>query len=98
MKFSSTLLVAGALAFSATSTAWAQTADQSTTAATPAPQAKKTRDPNEIVCQKIEDISSRIATKRVCMTRSQWAEQQRQDRLDLDKAQIQRPCNASGGC
>ena len=98
MKFSSTLLVAGALAFSTTSTAWAQTADQSTTAATPAPQAKKTRDPNEIVCQKVAEIGSRLATKRVCMTRAEWAQQQQDSRMATDKVQILRPCGQGSGC
>lgn len=96
MKLSSTMLVTAALAFSATSTAWAQASDQSTAA--PAPQAKKARDPNQIVCEKIEVAGSRLATKRVCMTRAEWAEQQRQDRMDTDKAQMQRPCTSTTGC
>jgi invasion protein IalB len=94
MKLSSMMLVTAALAFTA-GTAWAQTSDQST----PAPsQAKKTKDPNEIVCQKIEEIGSRLATKRVCMTRAEWAERQRLDRMDTDRAQIQRGCNQGSGC
>jgi invasion protein IalB len=96
MKLSSIMLVTGALAFSATGTAWAQTSGQSTAA--PAPQAKKGRDPNEIVCQKIEVLGSRLATKRVCQTRAEWAEQQRQDRMDTERAQTQRPCGQASGC
>lgn len=96
MKLRSIMLVSAALAFSAgTTAAWAQSADQSTT---PAPQAKKAHDPNEVVCQKIEEIGSRLATKRVCMTRAEWAEQQRQDRMDTDKAQVLRPCQQGSGC
>jgi hypothetical protein len=52
---------------------------------------KKTRDPNEVICEKQQEIGSRLASKRVCMTRSQWQEQRRLDRQDLDKAQMQRP-------
>ncbi|HET6536361.1 MAG TPA: hypothetical protein VFG41_09275 [Sphingomicrobium sp.] len=52
---------------------------------------KKTPDPNEVVCEKQQEIGSRIATKRVCLTRSQWDEQRRLDRQDIDKAQVQRP-------
>jgi len=90
------MLVTATLAFGATSTAWAQTTDQTTAA--PASQAKKAHDPNEIVCQKIEVIGSRLATKRVCQTRAEWAEQQRQSRMDTEKAQMQRGCNQGSGC
>jgi hypothetical protein len=57
-----------------------------TAASTAAPAA----DPNEIICQKIEQLGSRIAKKRVCMTRAEWADQQLQDRQAIEKAQIQR--------
>lgn len=53
--------------------------------------AKKAPDPNEVVCEKQHEIGSRIVTKRVCMTRSEWDEQRRLDRQDIDKAQVQRP-------
>lgn len=56
------------------------------------PAASKTPDPNEVVCEKEQDSSSRIATKRVCMTRAQWAEQRRLNRQDIEKIQVQRPC------
>lgn len=53
--------------------------------------AKKTPDPNEVVCEKQRDTSSRLVMHKVCMTRSQWAEQRRLDRQEIEKAQIQRP-------
>ncbi len=43
---------------------------------------KKKTDPNEVVCEKQSVIGSRLATKKVCLTRSQWAEQ-RQSNHDL---------------
>jgi hypothetical protein len=46
------------------------------------PTAKKKADPNEVVCEKQTVLGSRLATKRVCLTRSQWAEQ-RQGNHDL---------------
>jgi hypothetical protein len=95
MKLSSIMLVSAALAFSATSAAWAQTSDQSTA---PAPQAKKATDPNQIVCEKIEVVGSRLAVKKVCMTRAEWAEQQRNDRQEVERAQTQRGCNQGSGC
>ncbi len=48
---------------------------------------KNVRDPNEVVCEKIEVIGSRLIAKRVCATRAQWAERRLQERLDLDRAQ-----------
>ena len=48
-------------------------------------------DPNQVVCEKQQDIGSRLVSHRVCMTRSQWMEQRRLNRQDLDKAQTQRP-------
>lgn len=52
--------------------------------------AKKTRDPNEIVCEKQEVLGSRLATKRVCMTRAEWAALKHQDRQDLERVQTMR--------
>jgi invasion protein IalB len=56
--------------------------------------AKKAANPDEVVCEKQQEIGSRIASDRVCMTRSQWAEQRRLSRQEVDKAQTQRPANA----
>lgn len=47
-------------------------------------------DPNEIVCERQEVLGSRLAKKKVCMTRAQWADQKLQDRQDLERAQVQR--------
>jgi hypothetical protein len=52
---------------------------------------KKGHDPNEVVCEKERDSSSRIVVRQVCMTRGQWSEQRRLDRQDIDKAQTLRP-------
>src|SRR5258708_1313379 len=56
------------------------------------PAAKAGPNPNEVVCEKQEEIGSRLATHRVCMTRAQWAEQRRLNRQDIEKIQVQRPC------
>ncbi len=61
-----------------------------TTAAFAAPTGGKQKDPNEVVCEKQKELGSRVATKRICMTRAEWAEQRRQDRMDLEKTQVQR--------
>lgn len=50
----------------------------------------KTHDPNEVICEKTEQIGSRLMMNRVCMSRSQWAEQKRLTRQEIDKAQTAR--------
>lgn len=53
-----------------------------------AKQAKPAKnDPNRIICEKIEQIGSRLATKRICMTAAQWEERRRLDREDLENTQ-----------
>jgi hypothetical protein len=47
----------------------------------------KQRDPNEVVCEKQKELGSRVAVKRVCLTRAEWAERRRLDRMDIEKAQ-----------
>ncbi|MGL3822102.1 hypothetical protein [Sphingopyxis sp. R3-92] len=54
----------------------------------------KSRDPNEVVCRKEQVLGSRLETRRVCMTRSEWAEANRVDRGALERAQIQRGTSA----
>ncbi len=56
--------------------------------ATAAPANQKQRDPNEMVCEKQKELGSRVAVKRVCMTRAEWAERRRIDRMEIEKAQI----------
>jgi hypothetical protein len=51
--------------------------------------APKTAKPNgdKVICRELGEIGSRLATKRVCLTRDQWREQAQAQRTDLDKAQ-----------
>jgi hypothetical protein len=56
----------------------------------------KANDPNQVVCEKIEVLGSRVATKRVCMTRAEWAERKRLQRMELDRAQVNR--GSCDGC
>ena len=52
--------------------------------------AKPARDPNEIVCERQNETGSRLAITKVCKTRAQWAEDQRADRVILEKVQSTR--------
>jgi hypothetical protein len=47
-------------------------------------------DPNQVICEKQEVTGSRLAVKRVCLTRSQWAERRLQDRQELERVQVER--------
>ena len=49
------------------------------------PAAKK--DPNRIVCEKIQETGSRLNSRKVCMTVQQWEDQRRRDRESLQDAQ-----------
>lgn len=52
------------------------------------PKDAKDRDPNKVVCEKQEVLGSRLATKRVCKTRAEWAEQRRADRDLVQRSQL----------
>ena len=48
------------------------------------------KDPKEVVCETQGVLGSRLAKRRVCMTRAEWAELRREDRQALEKVQVQR--------
>jgi hypothetical protein len=50
-------------------------------------QSKPAKDPNEKICEKQTVVGSRLATRRVCATRAEWAEKRRLDREAVDGAQ-----------
>jgi hypothetical protein len=64
---------------------------QSPVSAPPAQGKPKAGEPSEVICQKLEVIGSRLAVKKFCMTRSQWADSRLQDRQLVEKIQAS-PC------
>ena len=48
-------------------------------------------DPNEKICETIIVTGSRLAKRRICATRSEWADRKLQDRQVIEKAQTS-PC------
>ncbi|MEO8547469.1 MAG: hypothetical protein ABI422_03785 [Sphingomicrobium sp.] len=48
---------------------------------------KKVRDPNEKVCEDVQMLGSRLAVKRFCATRAEWAEMRQRDRDVVDQTQ-----------
>ncbi|HEY6048799.1 MAG TPA: hypothetical protein VIV07_07115 [Sphingomicrobium sp.] len=61
-------------------------------------QKTKAPDPDEVVCEKQQDPSSRLVSHRVCKTRAEWAEQRRLQQQEIYQIQIQRGCNGAQGC
>jgi len=55
----------------------------------PAPEAKD-KDPNRIICEKVQETGSRLNTRKTCMTAAQWVEQRRRDREAIEEAQRNR--------
>ena len=78
-------LIAGAIAALAAAAAGSAVPAQ---AANPADTVK---NPDQKVCEDITIVGSRLAVKRVCATRAQWAEKRRRDRELVDQAQ-KSPC------
>ena len=55
------------------------------------------KDPNRMVCEKVEDIGSRLSAHKVCMTSAEWTEQRRLDRALVDHIQAG-SCVVGAGC
>lgn len=53
-----------------------------------APSAIDQADP--LICEKIHEIGSRLKVKKVCLTKSQWDAQKREDRMNIERSQVTR--------
>ena len=84
------LLIATAAALFVSAGVSAPAFAQSAQPAQPAQTAKPAKNPNEVICEKQEEIGTRLATQRVCKTRAEWAEERRTNRMDVEKVQVQR--------
>lgn len=49
--------------------------------------ASATAKTDKLICRSVEVLGSRLKSNKVCMTSSEWAEQRRLDRMNIDKAQ-----------
>ena len=45
------------------------------------------KDPNRVIGERVEEIGTRLGSKKVCMTAAQWAEQRQRDRDTVNDAQ-----------
>jgi hypothetical protein len=82
MNFSSCLAVIAAIG-------WTSSASDAVAQGT-LPESHKARppaDPNQKICQDITVVGSRLATKRICATRAEWAAKRQQDKDEVDRIQ-----------
>src|SRR3546814_19638579 len=45
---------------------------------------KKAKDPNEVVCRKEEVLGSRLQSRKICMTRAEWADTRPEHRSTIE--------------
>ncbi len=53
-------------------------------------RAAPTAGTDKMICAREEELGSRLKSRKVCMTASQWEEERRAARQEVDRAQIQR--------
>ena len=69
----------------------APAAAETAAAAAPAAASQKPADKSgELVCERQEITGSRLASRRICLTRAQWAERRLQDRQEVETVQTRR--------
>ena len=64
------------------------------------PQAQPVQQPKDfdpVICERQEEIGSRLSSRKVCHTRSQWAQLRQDDRSAVERGQSQRSMDASDG-
>jgi hypothetical protein len=83
VMFKSSMLLSSLLLIS--SPVVAQTAVPSTAASATA----KSKDPNRIICEKQEELGTRLGGKKVCKTAAEWDEERRLQRENLEGVQRQ---------
>ena len=49
--------------------------------------AENVKDPNKLICERVEQIGTRLGARRVCMTAAQWAEERREQREAMERVQ-----------
>ena len=52
-----------------------------------AEKAADKKDPNRIICEKQEELGSRLGSKRVCMTAAEWQQKRLNERQMIDRSQ-----------
>jgi hypothetical protein len=53
------------------------------------------QDPNRVICRSEPVIGSRLQSKRTCLTSSEWARMERDQRETVDRIQAYKPNNGN---
>ena len=53
-------------------------------------------NPNEVVCEREQEIGSRLSSHKICHTRSQWMQIRLSDRGAIEHVQSQRSLDGNG--
>ena len=61
-------------------------ADPAAVSHTSAP--KKLSDSDQIVCEYVKELGTRLASHKVCATRGEWAQRRQEDRMGIDRGQL----------
>ncbi|KKC25506.1 hypothetical protein [Sphingomonas sp. SRS2] len=51
---------------------------------------KEAQDPDRLICKSEEIVGSRLAKQKRCLTKAQWAEDRRIQKMAIDRAQTAR--------
>jgi hypothetical protein len=70
--------------------AWVSAAMLGSAAPAASAEPAKKSDADKVICRTMDELGSRLASKRVCLTRNQWRQQGEMQRQNLDKAQRSR--------
>ena len=62
----------------------------------PAQPTRKAADPNRIICEREEQIGSRLSAKKVCLTAREWQMRRQEMREDLERYQRESASPRSG--
>lgn len=54
------------------------------------------KNPDPMVCERVQEIGSLLRSKKVCMHKSEWEEQRRNDRANIERSQVQRGLQPAG--
>jgi len=49
-----------------------------------------------VICEREQELGSRLRARKVCMRKSEWEEQRHQNRQLIDRSQTQQPLNSGG--
>lgn len=74
----------------------APVAAQTAPATQPPPSNSKKSDADKLVCQRQDEIGSRLSAKKVCMTVREWQEFRSQNRENLERWQQSAGTRSSG--